>query len=435
MRTHLALLLVTGCAIGAPPGFSPGDSWTMPLVDPLSDGRLIVPVMVHGKGPYLFALDRDALTATARNYITDNHEIWTVVDPEIAHDAGVQVLGQTRLDDYGDTTHPAFVVELTDVEVGTLTRSLVRVAVEPKPHMFDQDGRRIYGVLGRDFIADSLVFGFDRDRGIAWLQTQQAFKPPAGASSLELSKVAENGAKVIWQPVVENVKLGDMTVDMHPDFATVVSQLVGDKWAPARMQALDWNLAIIDSAGVTRHVEHFAVGDINANGVVGQHLAFAPYDDRRHPLYHLDGTLGLDFFRPFAVAADWHHEKIYLSPRGETPQARDLRLARWGSAVPTCPEAGCVKLELATSADGPVLMVRPTVTLKRDLEVVVAATGKSGSALPRLLLNLPAGTDGFDAHLEPRYDGAGFEVVDASPFPRMCPTTQGCLMTDSPLPR
>ncbi|MGE5187296.1 MAG: hypothetical protein ACM31C_34850 [Acidobacteriota bacterium] len=434
MRALLAALLVGGCAIGAPPGFSPGDTWTMPLVEPLHGGRLLVPVMVHGKGPYLFALDRDALTATAGAFVPDNQHIWSVVDPEVANDAGVQVLGQTRVDDYGDTTHPAFVIELTDVEVGTLTRSLVRVAVEPKPHMFDEDGRRIYGVLGRDLIADSLVFGFDRDKGIAWLQTQQAFKPPAGASVLTLSDVAENGAKVIWQPVVENTKLGGAVVDMHPDFSTVVSQLVTDRWGPARLAAAPSNLTLVDSAGVTRKAGPLAAGDITAGGVPS-HVTFAAYNDARHPLYHLDGTLGLDFFRPFDVAADWHHGKIYLTPRADTPQTRALRFSRWGPLVPSCGDGGCVKLELATSSDGPVLAVRPAGPPAHDLEVVVAATSKSGAVLPTLELNLPAGTGGFDAHLDTRYEQAKLEVVDASPFPRMCATTQGCLMIESALPR
>jgi hypothetical protein len=321
------------------------------------------------------------------------------------------------------------VIELTDIQVGNLTRSLTRVAVVPKPHQFDYNGRRIDGVLGREFIADSLVFGFDRDRGIAWLQTQQAFKPPAGASVLETSKVADNGAKVIWQPVFDHAKVGGIGVDMHPDFSSEVSQLVAAKWGPAHATPVTANLAIVDSVGITRHVGQLASADVTVGDVARQHVVFAPYDDRRFPLYHLDGTLGLDFFRPFAVAADWHHEKIYLRPRSDTPELRNQRLARWGSELPA------VKLDLATSADGPVLMVRPATPPAHDLEVVVRATGKAGGALPLLELNLPAGTEGFDAHLDPSYDGAALEIVDSSPFPRTCATTQGCLMIESAMPR
>ena len=422
MRAFLVALVVGGCAIGAPPGFSPGDTWTFPLVDPLSDGRLIVPVTIHGKGPYLFAIDRDALVATARQSLDDAHQIFTIVDPRVAHDAGVQVLGQMRVDDYHDTTHPAFVIELTDFQVGNLTRSLVRVAVEPTPNMFTDDGRHIDGILGRDFIADSLVFGFDRDRGIAWLQTQQAFKPPAGASVLELTKFANNDAKVVWQPVFADAKLGGTTLDLHPDFASATSQLAPER--AAKLPVEPWKADVFDSAGTTRHIDHVADGDVTVHGVT-EHVAFAPYEDRRFPLYHLDGTLGLDFFKPFAVAADWHHEKIYLTPRAD---ARTTRLARWGTPLPD------VKLDLATSADGPVLMVRPGVPVAKDVEIVVAATSKSGAVLPKLIVNLPAGTEGFDAHLDTRYEEAKLEIVDGSPFPRTCATTQGCLLTQSTPP-
>src|SRR5207237_1156911 len=56
----LALALGGACTVGAPPGFSSGDHWAFPLVGPLEDGVLLVPVTINGKGPYLFLLDPDA---------------------------------------------------------------------------------------------------------------------------------------------------------------------------------------------------------------------------------------------------------------------------------------------------------------------------------------------------------------------------------------
>jgi hypothetical protein len=37
MRALLSSLALTGCAVGAPPGFSEGDTWSFPLVAPLED--------------------------------------------------------------------------------------------------------------------------------------------------------------------------------------------------------------------------------------------------------------------------------------------------------------------------------------------------------------------------------------------------------------
>src|SRR5579872_2309554 len=127
MRSTILLALTAGCAMGAPPGFSPGQQWTMPLVDPLSDGRLLVPVMVHGHGPYLFVLDRD--------------QGETVVDPEVVNAVGLRAESTSRIIDYNDRGHAAFEFQLTDVEIGTLTLSLMYATVQVKPHAFDADGR------------------------------------------------------------------------------------------------------------------------------------------------------------------------------------------------------------------------------------------------------------------------------------------------------
>lgn len=169
MRSILPLALalpLTACAFGAPPGFSQGDTWTFPLVEPQQGGRLLTPVTIEGRGPFLFAIDPDAPMTT--------------VDPDVLHDTDFRIWqGPRRLDEH-DTTHPTFYTRVTHMKVGDLTVSLLLVA-EAEAHAFDTDGRRIYGILGRDVIADSLVFGFDRDRSIAWLQTQEAFHAPENA--------------------------------------------------------------------------------------------------------------------------------------------------------------------------------------------------------------------------------------------------------------
>src|SRR5438552_10541152 len=41
--TRALLLVLAGCSVGAPSGFSGGDHWTFPLVGPLEDGLLITP--------------------------------------------------------------------------------------------------------------------------------------------------------------------------------------------------------------------------------------------------------------------------------------------------------------------------------------------------------------------------------------------------------
>ena len=84
-----ALTGLVGCAGGGvPSGFSKGDHWTFPLVGPLEDGLLIAPAMVHGKGPYLFAIDPDASVSA--------------IDQQAATEAGLTISrGSTVVDETG----------------------------------------------------------------------------------------------------------------------------------------------------------------------------------------------------------------------------------------------------------------------------------------------------------------------------------------------
>jgi hypothetical protein len=150
------VLLLGGCVVGAPPGFSPGEAWTFPLVDPLAKEPLITPVMIGGKGPFLFVLDPDAAT-------------------------GIDIEVISQISTVGNAGYWA---PLTGVQVGTLhVDSLPFLA--RKQHTFDVGGRRIYGVIGREVFTSGLVFGFDRDRGIAWLATPRHAQLPANARVLE----------------------------------------------------------------------------------------------------------------------------------------------------------------------------------------------------------------------------------------------------------
>jgi hypothetical protein len=410
-------LSLTACAFGAPPGFSSGDTWTFPLVEPEQGGRLLTPVYIEGRGPFLFAIDPDAPDTT--------------VDPEVLHNTDFRVwMGPRRLDEQ-DTTHPSFYTRVTHLRVGDLTVSLLLVA-EADAHAFDTDGRRIYGILGRDVLAESLVFGFDRDKGIAWLQTQEAFKPPANAQVLDYRKVRD-------EPVADPRKLVEAKVNghdvaLHIDLGEAVSQLYPKRWEQAELKPIDWHLVLADSIGVHRDVDKLGIAQqVTTQGVTRDNIAFAPYDDRRFLFNVYDGTLGLDFFRPFDVAVNWHTTKIYLTPRtGDVTVAQ--RLARWN--LPTCREPGCFQLALTSSADHPKPSVRVTrdPAVQGDIAVIVKATGSTGTPLPSFEASFPAGVNELTAELDSMYAGAKLEVSDASPFPRKCVNPAGCIVIEQATP-
>jgi hypothetical protein len=408
----LAAVALAACATGAPPGFSTGTLWTFPLVDPLSDGRLVTPVFVDGHGPYLFAIDPDAQI--------------TIVDGAVIATADVLAHGEARLADQFDVSHPTFATRLPNVRIGDLSISLLGV-VSIAHASFDEHGRRISGILGRDVIADSLVFGFDRERGIAWLTTQEAFRPPAGAQELAYFKGTPR-APVVHKLV--KARVGDKSYDLHLDLSRVPSQLRAEHWADAGFALARRPVTVIDDIGFRRDVDGVGIaGRVEAGGVARDRIDFVPYTDRRWwQTGELEGTLGLGFFRPYVVAADWQHERFYLSPRTPSATATVVRLARWGTLMPACDHPGCVFVgdPIGDATTAGVRIARDPPADRLELEVRLGATTAAG-ALPDLIVELPAGVKAFDAALDPQYAGAKLEVVDVSPFSLPCAGPGRCV--------
>lgn len=428
MRTVIALsflgVSVLGCAQGAPPGFSRGAQWSFPLVDPLANGKLVTAAYLDGRGPYLFAIDPDAPLSTVDR---------EALPPEFPYRY------RTRLIDESDTSRPLADATVREIRLGELTITERQFGVS-LDHTFDADGRRIHGILGRDIIEDSLVFGFDRDRGIAWLSTQEAFHPPADAQVIGYFKGTKHSGFTPVRRLV-NADINGRRYDVHLDLGETPNQLRPQHWQAAQLAPRPLRETLIDEVGTHREVKAGGLAaHVTAAGVTRNDQVFVPYDDRRWQYGQLEGTLGLDFFRPFVVAADWHHEKYFLTPRAPSAQATALRLARWGTAIPAaCASSGCLTISVTavaapTTESSGVLGMAPdrseapgatTATITRDplargvpLEVTLAATASSGQSLPPLTINMPAGAESFTSTIAPLYAGAQFAVLDLSPFPR-----------------
>ncbi|HSN27743.1 MAG TPA: hypothetical protein VLT45_15735 [Kofleriaceae bacterium] len=284
MRAAWFTLLLPACVIGAPPGFSPGESWTFPLVDPLAHEPLTVPVVIGGKGPLLFVLDPDAETSIDVGFI-----------PQLA------IVGN------GPSYAP-----LTDVQIGTLhVASLPFIAT--KAHTFDTAGRRIAGVIGREVITSALVLGFDRDRGTAWLATPRHASLPEGARHFAyFERTTGEDAPKDRGPYATGT-IDGREQDFHIDLGHVENTLRGGP----------------------RTAKQVSVGGIDRYGV-----AFAPFTGDFLAEVR-SATLGLDFFWQFAVALDFDSHRIYVAPRRQVDRA--TRIARWPLA---CKHPGCAELVL-----------------------------------------------------------------------------------------
>jgi hypothetical protein len=421
----LAVVAAVACKTGGTPsGFSggAGDRWTFPLVGPLEDGLLVTPVTINGRGPYLMALDPDAPD--------------TVVDAVIVKEEQLLV---------GKTEDGKLFAELTGVEIGTLIVEQRRVLVV-KAGTFDGGGRGVHGVIGRDILDDSLVLGIDRDQGLAFLQVKKTFKPPAGAVAVPFKdEVVEQAG---WRGLrrVVPATIGGETFAMHVDLGAVASQLGEVQWERAKLASRDVQLQIIDEGGEPRMIARASEpATVTVAGQTTDRVAFIPYVDRglEAQVGKFDGSLGLNYFAPYIVWADFPAHTIYLVRRtGNVPLTK--KLERWdtGPLGGKCEHPACVAVRLVDPLQGkPPEEGKPhpglVLALQRDeraggmpLEIVLEArTGASpaATALPRLIVNMPANIDRLIDHLGPEFLGTTLEVIDASPYPRACPTADGCV--------
>ncbi len=435
---HSALILaqvaaLAACTSGPPPGFAggTGDRWSFPLVGALESDLLITPVTIDGRGPYLFGIDPDANVS--------------LIDEQVVTEVSLRTRkGPHRLDET-DTQQPRFYAEVLALEIGALIIER-RDAMIVKANTLDANGRRIHGMLGKDVLADSLVFGFDRDQGLAYLITVKAFKPPADAIALNYEMLPSRvpNAQVLPTPrrLVRAMIAGEPFA-LHLDLGATTSQLRESAWERAKLVPHDVQTAVIDEVGIPRRITRAGLSgpvtvgaDAAASSASADKLAFVPYADKRWNDHEIDGTLGLDFFRRYSVWLDWDARTYHLVPRRTVDVA--TRIARWNvGALDTCKSPGCVTIRLVDPLAGkPVDPARPhpglVLSVTREelaggmgLEVVLEA--KDRPELPRLAVNLSPSADRVMQHLKPEWIGVTLTVVDASPFPRQCPADGGCV--------
>ncbi|MBV8758110.1 MAG: hypothetical protein JO257_12565 [Deltaproteobacteria bacterium] len=396
----LAALVVAGCSSGAPTGFSGGDRWSVPLVGALEDTTLIVPAYVGGKGPYLFILDPDENVSS--------------VDEEVVKVGGLRTGPGPHLLDESDTEHTFFYAEVLEWRLGNLVVHN-KPAIAVKDGTYDREGRRIHGVIGRDIIADSLVFGFDRDQGVMTLATQKSFHPEGDAFKTERVYSKIQNVDVV-PPALRLVKatIGGKAFTMHVALGRVASELRPRSFGAAGLQG--------DAPKAT-----VTFGKVTTNEV-----PIVAYRDKRWDEQDVEGNLGLSAFRGVSVFANWDNDAFYT--RARTEVAPEVRIGRWPSLAP-CAKAGCAKVSMIDPMAGkeltgphPGLVVsvaRDASTLQEPLEVLIAVTGKPN--LPWLVASFPPGVERAMTHVPADWIGAQVAVVDASPFPRACPAEGACV--------
>lgn len=419
--------LASACKSTTPTGFSGGAGvrWTFPLVGALEDGLLLVPVSINSHGPYLFAIDQDASI--------------TAIDGEVVKDAELTVSqGPPRLDET-DTPISRQYSTLVGLEIGTLIIEQ-RDAIVVRPHTFDAAGRRIHGVLGHDVFGDGLVFAILRDQGVGEVTVVEAFEPPPDAVTVmfaDLPAIAKVGVPAVLPRRLVQARLNGETFPLHLDFGAVPSQLRDGLWDRAKLPAREVVGVVMDELGVAHKFSRASDPvKVEVETLSSERVAFVPYYDARWADSEVSGTLGLGFFAGYDVWLRYDRKQLLVRPRKSAPYT--ARSGRWETGpIHKCAQPGCVTLRVVDPLGGkppPDGRPHPGVVLSitreeraggMPLEVVLEVVGKP--ELPRLIVNMPANVDRLFDQLPVDYLGVVLEVRDASPFPRDCPSTHGCV--------
>ncbi len=432
-----AAAVLGSCVVGAPPGFSEGDSWSVPLVAPLESDVLLVPVKINGQGPFLFMIDPDASVSSVDNGLSNELRLYTAQGMEEVTERDQKV--------------PVFLAEAKTISVGSLTVSNRNVRVH-KFGTYWAGGRRVRGVLGRDVIADSLVFAADRDRGWATIATQGNLSAPPGAVAVTYRRFFERKlAKVVID--------GKHAVTMHIDLGGPSTQLWQTKIASLGLPVVGARRRMSDELGTVWEVTQGATAtSVQIGGQAINNVEIVPVGDKRREEEDLDGAVGQDVLSKFNVVANWHKKTLWLSPRNQDVVATaPERIKRWGAQFEGCKNDACVSVQVIGEqppepAPAPVPDTAPQqppsppgaelrlpdpkyqLLIEREpsvsdiaYEVLIEAVDASGKpiGLPRLLVTLPAGVPMLSVpDADPNYAAAAaFKVVDVSPFARECEKT------------
>jgi hypothetical protein len=316
----LVLLCTSACVVGAPPGFSDGDNWTVPMVAPLENDLLLVPVSINEQGPFLFMVDPDSPTSAIESSLQASMNLY-------ASRAASQAQSEE------DHLVRVVLAEVKKMTVGTLSVRNMKVRVFDDA-TFWSGGRRVRGILGRDVISDSLIYHFDRDRGMMHIATQDHFKTPEGSQPLSFTQSYSQHRRYLAKFKINRKH----KVTMHLDLGARTSMLWPALIKKYKLPTLPVQAELVDEYGTRR--------DVNSGTMAGILTANKTETKRLEP-EDLDGVIGQNFWSKYNVTVNWHRKKFWMQPRAANlAELSKERIGRWGDQLAGCAQPACVEVHL-----------------------------------------------------------------------------------------
>lgn len=323
----LAGSTTSSCVVGAPPGFSDGDLWSVPLVAPLENDLLLVPVSINGEGPFLFMVDPDSPESSVEASLQASLNLF-------AGRAGAQ---RATEDDH---LNRIIIAQIVKMSIGDLDIRNMRVRVHDDGTYWS-GSRRVRGILGRDVISDSLIYKFDRDKGMMYIATQGNLKHSEEAKKISFTQ-SYNKHRRYLAKVQLNRK---HKLTMHLDLGARTSMIWARLIKKFKMPSIPVQAELVDEYGFRRTVNNGTIaGIVGANEVEATAVTMLPYKDKRIDKDDLDGVIGLNVWNKYTVTVNWHHKKFWLEERNSDLTAdAAARVLRWGDQLDDCATLACLR--------------------------------------------------------------------------------------------
>ncbi len=362
LLTSLLLLSASACVAGAPPGFSGGDLWTVPMVAPLESGQYLVPVSINGEGPFLFMVDPDSPESTIEGSIVASLKLPAA--RRTSPRAGQQKIAVSRQTEEDHLTRVAL-VEVKKMKLGTLNIRSMILRIQ-NDRTYYSGGRRVHGILGRDVIADSLIYSFNRDLGLMYIGTQGHLKTPPDAKAISFTQSYGNHRRYLAKLKINRTH----NVTMHLDLGATHSMVWSELFPKFKLPAVPTGVELVDEYGTRRQVSRGGIAGIVGNKhVESTAIVMLPYGDKRLDHQDLDGIVGQNFWSKFNVTVNWHKKKFWLQDRNTDVAANaEARLGRWGNSLAQCRQPACISASLVvdnapqSQAPGTVPADDPSIT-------------------------------------------------------------------------
>ena len=296
-------------------------------------------------GPFLFVFDPDSPESAVDNSIAQKLQLFRPRG------------GGSQRSTEADNKLPVALALMPKFKMGTFAYyrpsgaggntgdGMVRLITD---NTFVENGRRVHGIIGRDIIADSLIYRIDRDRGMLYISTAGHMTIPEGAQVINYT---QNFSSKYGQfrRYLAKVQINDShTTTLHLDLGgrhSTLRESISQKFG---LPKVPMTAVLKDEYGTPKQVSAaYVAKSVKSGPVSASGLLMLPYSDKRIEEEELDGTLGMSFWKDYHLVVNWHKKRFYVSPRDEDPLTQaETRLSRWGDALSNCEHPGCVEIKI-----------------------------------------------------------------------------------------